>query len=438
MSWLKQKLVGVKHGFFEAFKAHIPKLERPDWTQFDFLSYCKRFDEYASKYPKVKSSLISIAGKVAGEGLFLVEAGDYPRAIEAKDYCEKFNDRVGMYLKVRQCAYRMAKYGTAFWEKDWNDVNGLNVQAIPRQRYMTPRFDEGSGEVAEWQYLVYGSPLYRWEVDKIAVFALDPEENPPFGISLLTGIDYELATQEEIRKNLLKYLERQAWASNVLQVGSDAHALTDAEYQQIKTEVKNADVGENFVTDHDIEVKVMGAAQVETRMIPETLRFSDDQITDSLMIAPISKLYNSTEASATKLADEENMRIIFPMQKIISEVLTKQIYQPLLEDAGFSVNVVPKVSFEPPDVYTLEDATYWKTLVDAKVVTPEQAAKELGIEYDSAFFKAEEQKQLDLMKQKTQQAQQSTQGNNPNQPPPKAGETWKVTKLKDEEEHKYE
>ncbi len=408
MSW-RQKLSdawsGTKKGFFESFKAKTPKQERPDWTIFNFQKYCERFDDYANRYPKVKSSLISIAGKVAGEGIFLIEAGDYPRAIEAKEYCEKFNDRVGIYLKVRQVAYRMAKYGTAFWEKDWSDVNGLNIQAIPRQQYMTPVFSE-RGEISNWNYKVYGSPLYTWNPVQIAVFALDPEENPPFGISMLTGIDYELSMQDNLRKNLDAYFQKQAFATNVLQVGDGNYMPQSSEVQDIEGKVKNRQVGEDFVTSYPTNLQVMGAAQVETRMIPDTLKFSDDQVTDSLMIAPISKIYNSTEASATKLADEENTRIIFPMQKIISEILVKEIYLPLLEDAGFSVNVVPKVSFEPPDVYTLEDMQYWKTGVDAKIVTPEQAAKELGIEYDSAFWKAEEQKQLDLMKQKAEGGEQ--------------------------------
>jgi len=401
-SRVKERLVQTRRGFFESFKALVPKQERADWTRFDFRTYSERFDGYASQYPKVKSSLLSIAGKVAGEGVFLVESGDYPRAIEAKEICEKFNKRMGMYLKVRQTAYRLTKYGTAFWELDWNAVNGLSVQAIPHQKYMTPTFSE-LGEVVGWEYKVYAQPLYKWKPEQIIVFALDPEENPPFGTSLLTGIDYELNTQDEIRKNLLAYLKKQAWASNIVQIGDkDFHPLP-AEISTITNEVKNREPGDDFVTGYTIENKVLGVANLETRMIPDTLKFGDDQVTDALMIAPVSKLYNSTEASSKTMENEENMRLIYPLQAIIAENLRTQVYQPLLEDMGYSVNTVPDVYFNPLDVHTNEEADYHVKLVtQIKCETPQQAAKELNIDYDDAYWeklKQEEQQQAKMKQQ---------------------------------------
>lgn len=417
-------------GLFERMQSVLPREHRPDWNNFSFEEYSRRFDDYCNKYPKVKSALLTIAGQVVADGVFTSIEEEYPRAVEAKKVCDQFNKRVGMYLLVRKTALRMAKYGTAFWELDFNDVNGLNVQLIPHQEYMKPVFV--GGEITGWNYELHHQVLHKWSKEQICVFPLDPEENDPYGTSLLTGIDRELATQDEISSNLLTYLRKQAWASNVLQVGDASIQPDDALISAINTEVKNRKVGEDFVTSYPIELKVMGAAQVETRMIPDTLKFSDDQVTDALMIPPISKLYNSTEASATVMTDWSRANLITPIQSIIAEVVEKQVYQPMLEDLGFTAKLTPALMFDPPDVHTNDEAQYWGTLLDKKVQTPEQVCKALGLKYDSAYWKQEEAKQLEQQQMQLEAKQanneQTQQETKPEQPTAK--ESWIVTKLK--------
>jgi len=428
MSWLKQKLTHAKHGFFERMQSVLPKQHRADWTNFNFEKYSKRFDEYCSKYPKVKSALLTIAGQVVADGVYTVINDKYDRALAAKKVCDDFNKRVGMYLLIRKTALRMAKYGTAFWELDFNNVNGLNVQLIPHQEHMMPVY--AGGVLSGWEYRVNNQQLYKWSKEQIAVFALDPEENEPFGTSLLTGIDYELDTQNQIRKNLLAYLEKQAWASNVLQVGDATIQPTEEMTSQINAEVKNREVGEDFVTSYPIELKVMGAAQVETRMIPETLKFGDDQTTDALMVPPISKLYNSTEASATVMTDWSHANLIAPIQKIISEIVEKQVYQPMLEDMGFTVKLTPELSYDPPDVHALEDVQYWQTAINSKIATPMQAAEALGIEYDEKYFadlEAKEQEKMNMQLQAKQAGAESEEDGEKGKPTAK--ESWLVTKV---------
>jgi hypothetical protein len=372
------------HGFFEKMQGVLTRQNRVDWNNFSFEEYSKRFDDYCSKYPKVKSALLTVAGQVVADGVFTSIEDDYPRAKDAQQICDDFNKHVGMYLKIRKTALRMVKYGTAFWELDWNDVNGLNVQLIPHQEHMVPIYV--ANELTGWEYQVNHKAQAKWDKEAIAVFALDPEENDPYGTSLLTGIDYELSAQDEIRSNLLAYLKKQAFASNVLQVGDGTFTPQTEEIDAIRTEVKNRKVGEDFVTSYPLGLQVMGAAAIETRMIPDTLKFTDDQVTDALMAPPISKLYNSTEASATVMTDWARANLITPIQNIIREVVEKQVYQPLLEDQNFTAKLTPELSFDPPDVHTTDEANYWKILLEGKVQSPEQVCKELGLIYDKKYF----------------------------------------------------
>lgn len=355
------------------------------------------------------SPRLTIAGQVVADGIYTSITEKYDRAIDAKQVCDDFNKRVGMYLKIRKTASRMVRHGTAFWELDWNNVNGLNVQLIPHDEHMQPVFV--NNELAGWEYRVHSTLLHKWDSNQIAVFALDPDENEPFGTSLLTGIDYELNAQDKIRENLLAYLTKQAFATNVLQVGDGTLTPTEAEIDTIRSEVKNRDVGEDFVTSYPLGLQVMGAAQVETRMIPDTLKFTDDQVTDALMAPPISKLYNSTEASATVMTDWARANLITPIQNIIREVIEKQIYQPLLEDNGFTAKLTPQLSFDPPDVHTNEEADFHAKLIASKVETPMQAADKLGIQYDEGYWLEQERKQQEQMQMqldaKTQQAEQN-------------------------------
>ena len=177
MSWIRQRLTTVKRGFFEKTQSTLPRQHRPDWTNFNFETYSSRFDDYCQRYPKVRSALLTVAGQVVADGVFttLENDMDYPRAQDAKQVCDDFNKRVGTYLLIRKTALRMVKYGTAFVEKDFNDVNGLNIQLIPHQEHMQPVYV--ADELTGWNYVIDHRILHEWTKDQIVVFALDPEEN---------------------------------------------------------------------------------------------------------------------------------------------------------------------------------------------------------------------------------------------------------------------
>jgi hypothetical protein len=419
-------LSAAKRGFFEKMQSKLPSSERADWSRFSFESYCERFDNYYNNYPKIKSSVLTIAGQGTSEGLFVI-ADEYDQANKAAQVCEKFNNRVNMVQMLYETFIRMVKYGTAFWEIDWNSVNGVDVQLIPHQEHMTPIYNDVDGSVKEWHYNVHATTLATYKPEQLLVFAWNIGENQPFGTSLLTGLDREVATTDEIVKNLKAYLEKQAFASNLVQIGDSTMTPQATEIQDITVKIRNRNVGEDFVTSYPIENKLLAAAQIETRMIPDTLQFMDDQITDALMAPPISKLYNSTEASALVMTEWCRSCLIKPMQRIAKQIIERQIYQPLLEDLGYSVRVVPKLIFENPEVNSSqpEIASFWGTLIDKQVITPKQVADKLGIEYDAAYWAKKEAQDMAMQQAKLDASAQ------PADEKPAVKESWLVQRIKE-------
>ncbi len=366
-------------GFFESFKAVVPKQERADWTRFDFKQYSETFDQMFMEHTDIKAQVMTIAGVATAEGVFVKPAGDYDRAKEAVKKIEDFNKRVRLKKKIYDTIIRIVKYGTCLWEKDFNSVQGLDVQLVPHQKYMAPQWTE-QGQVSRWEYRYHNVPKHSWAPEQICVFAMPPIQNPPFGTALLTGVDTELDIKTNILTNMNAYMEKQAFASNVLGVGDKDFRPTDSEVQAIESKVRNREVGEDFVTSYPTSLDVMGAAKIETRMIPEALTFVQERIQDAMLIPTISKIWNSTEASAKVMTDWCHAVIINPVQELIAHVIEEQVYWPYLEDQGFSLRVVPELDFEPPDkaFYELMQQVNVVDLVSAGVVSRKALAEKIG------------------------------------------------------------
>lgn len=376
---LLSRLRKAKRGFFESFKAVVPKQERADWTRFDFRQYSETFDQMFMSHTDIKAQVMTIAGVATAEGVFVKPAGDYDRAKEAVKKIEDFNKRVRLKKKIYDTIIRIVKYGTAFWEKDFQSVNGLDVQLVPHQKFMAPKWTE-QGQVGGWEFRYHGQPHHKWLPEQICVFAMPPIQNPPFGTALLTGVDTELEIKKNILTNMNAYMEKQAFASNVLGVGDQTYQPTDAQVQAIESKIRNREVGEDFVTNYPTKLDVMGAAKIETRMIPEALNFVQERIQDAMLIPTISKIWNSTEASAKVMTDWCHAVIINPVQELIAHVIEEQVYQPFLEDQGFSVRVIPELDFEPPDkaFYELMQQVNIVDLVNAGVVSRKALAEKIG------------------------------------------------------------
>jgi hypothetical protein len=72
--------------------------------------------------------------------------------------------------------------------------------------------------------------------------------------------------------------------------------------------------------------------------------------------------------------------VIIPIQRLLKRVIERKVYWPYLEARGYSVRNVPRVSFTPPDADKIEESEYYGLLVDKRIITPEAAARELGID----------------------------------------------------------
>ena len=155
----------------------------------------------------------------------------------------------------------------------------------------------------------------------------------------------------------------------------------------------------------------------------EILAFVKDQIVDGSMTAPVSKQYNSTQASLTEMAPIFRANLIAPLQRIIKRKIEHEVYRPLLMSKGFSVRVTPVLSFEAPDARRDEEALYYSTLVNAGIMPPEVAAKELGFEEEFLKWKKEKEAREEEMFQagKLNQPQQ--------QNVEQGGKKWQVTEI---------
>jgi hypothetical protein len=160
-----------------------------------------------------------------------------------------------------------------------------------------------------------------------------------------------------------------------------------------------------------------------------------------VMIAPISKLYNSTEASAKEMTKHIMTVVGQPWQWQLSSYFEQYILKPYITSQGYSVRSLPKVVFESPDVHKKEEGDYWVALVTNKIQTPMQACDHLGLEYDQEYWDAQLQLQQDQFKQQLDAKAQSQDANpfqkgkapndaQPKDAVPKAKEVWKVERVR--------
>ena len=403
---IRQKLGAFIAGrpaiFFESFKSQAGTKSELDLNlgRFDFMKYCEKYERYKQDYPKVKSALLTVSGQVMAEGVFTIPAErtdnktgkteKYPRAIEAKLEVDKLNEKINLDGIIQMTAQRMVHYGTAFLEKTYTPEFSVRPVVPKYQKYMMPRWNKELGVLDGWDLKIRNEVKASWKNNEIIVVPWDVDVHYPFGTSLLEGIDRELSISDNILAGLEKYVKRQAWATHMVQVGDPTYTPGDTELNAFRTQVRRGEVGQTIITNAPISKETLGAGDVETQMIPDILAFEDDQIADSLMMPPLSKLYNSTQASSVEMTDWARANLITPIQRIIQRKVEEELFWAYLEPLGYSKRVVPKLSFNPPEAGRLDEAKYWSELVVAKIASPKQAASDLGMDYDEAYWKEQE------------------------------------------------
>jgi len=245
-----------------------------------------------------------------------------------------------------------------------------------------------------------------WSEHEIVHFAWNiTSQSWPYGTSLLVGLDTEFEILEELETHAKDYMEKQAWPYEVLQLGDNDYRPTETDVSSVKSKWKNRDIGENIITTYPSQLMEGGTGGAPIRELSNILDFLKDNIVDGIMVPPISKQYNATEASAKVMMPHAHATLITPMQRLIRRKIESEIYRPFLEDKGYSVRVCPKILFEPPDAHREEDAEYFSKLCPGEVIIPPAAiAKELGYEEEyEKWSKEKERKEQEQMEQ--QQAQ---------------------------------
>ena len=373
---------------------------------FDFEKYCDKMDTYYLNYPKVKSMVLSIAGQVMAEGLFVQpatkknaegKAESNARSEKAAELCDDLNEQIALDEATYENSLKLTKYGSTFMEKTFEPFFGARI--LPHMKYIRPNYDKATKKLVGWSLIHRNTPLATYSNDEILPIRWDINRNDPFGTSMLTGIDRELTTKDEIIEGMKAYLKNNAWAAHLIQVGDEHERPGPDTVDKVKYDLKNRRPGQALVTSFKIDAKTLGTGDVETRMIPDTIAYLNDEITDALLVPPISKLYNSTEASAKVMTAWTRAVIITPMQRIFKRRYETGIYWPYLESLGYSRRNVPTLAFNPPETGREEEATYWVTLVKAGIASRQVAAAELGIPWEEPEVEKPEEEEEEKNRQ---------------------------------------
>lgn len=416
-------------GFFDHYGTKGKKktyfLLESDWS-----SRYKTYESWLIEYPEIKSMLLTVAGQGIADGVFLESAGDYPRAEEAKEWCEELNRKIGLDLIIYNTLYAMAGYGTQFLEKTWTPE--YDVRVVPGQQFIVPLEREPTGEVTSWRQVIKGKEVARWNSDEIIVLNWNEGRFSPYGTSLMDGLDIYLEGLHDILANTTEYMKKTAWPGNLFRVGGpvdDGGIPQESEVQTITSKMKNFQPGDNYVTSYKIDHKVVGPASAEPRMLPDVLTFYKTGLVDGTMTVPVSFQYQRSLASAEEMGRQERANLILPMQRIVKRFVERQIYWPYLENNGFSFRVVPSLSFESPEAHRDEDAAYFSTLVQAEIISPKTAASELGYEKQYKEWEVEKKREQQQMMKQQQLMQREEEKESDEMKDKTVGKSYVVTEL---------
>ena len=389
---------------------------------------CQHFDLLAEEYPLFNQSCLALAGMVMSQGAFHKAAVNkqddtYPLAEEAKWRCEKLGRDMRINSRFYETVLKMAKYGGCFWEATFTPSFG--VRLAPRQEHIEPAEMDKEGNITRWRQVIHGTVVAEWSATptRNGTYLINIPWNVtpntwPYGASLGTGSETELSALIEMERDAQNYMEKQAWPYEVLALGNEKSHVLESDYSHAKNQWRNREPGEGIVT-RNMPVNIIpgGTGSSPIRELAVLCQLMKDNAHDGLMVAPISKLYNSTEASAKVLTKHIMTTLGQPMQWIIKEAYEEYVLKPFLEHASFSVKSCPNVLFESPDVHKTEEGEYWSLLVERQIQTPKQAADHLGLEYDEEYWTKEQERML-------QQAQAHQQPDGEEE-----GKSYRVTEL---------
>jgi len=389
-------------------------------------SRCSKFEKMYQQYPMLKQGILTLAGIVMSEGAYTSPAVNksdetYPLAEEAQWRVDKLNKQYRVNSMFYNTVNIMGKFGSCFWEKTSTPEFGFRI--IPNQESIEPAFYNDIGEVTEWRQVIWGTEHAKWSADQIVHYAWNVSSNSwPYGTPLLIGLDVETEALLGLEESAKDFMEKEAWPYEILSLGDAVNQINPADYNTAKGAWKNRQPGQG-ITARNIPISLLkgGTGDTPLRELSDLMALMKDNIQDGLMVPPISKLYNSTEASAKVMTKHVMTVLGQPIQWLLKENYEEQLLKPYMEQIGFSVKSTPEIIFESPDVHKQEEGEFWVGLVASKIQTPQQACEHLGLEYDEEFWSKEEEKLL----QQQQDANKPQEGE-PSESKPQSGVTYEV------------
>jgi hypothetical protein len=391
-----------------------------------WLNSCRHYDKLWREYPLFRQAVTTLAGMVNPQGIFFKPAVNrkdetYRLAEEAEYRCTMFRDQHAVNTKLYNTAWTIAKYGSCFWEL--TETPNFDFRLPPMQEHIEPYQADAQGNITSWRQIVNGQTAAQWTSDELVLLSWNPTTDTwPYGNGLGVGLETEMEMLIDVEQSVRDYSEKAAWPYEILQLGDSEHGVTDSDYSAARSEWRSRQPGEGIATRNmPVNIIAGGTNSAPIRELAALCALMKDNIHDGFIVPPLSKLYNSTEASAKVMTQHVMTVLGQPLQWLLRENLTSYVLKPFLEASGFSRKSCPVALFESPDVAKKEEGEFWVSLVNAKVQSPVQACEHLDLEYDEDYWLEEERKQQAQFEQK--QAKQDNQFAQP-----KSEEVWEVRK----------
>ena len=403
----KTLLERFKAGYDKGVGTGKPKRKVFHVGQNSWYSRCKHYDQLWEEQPLFKQSVLALAGLVVSQGVFLKPAVNkqdetYGLAEEAVWRIEKSLVHEHVNMKFYNTVVNIGKYGACFWEID--NTNEFKWQLPTLQECIEPAEADEQGQIVRWRQRVNGVIQAEWTNEELIIIPWNTTTATwPYGSSLGVGSETELEALIDMETNAKDYMEKQAWPYEILALGNENSRVLDSEYATARTEWRNRKPGEGIATRNmPVEIIPGGTGSAPIRELSTLCQLMKDNVHDGLIMPPLSKLYNSTEASAKVMTAHVMSILGQPIQWLLKETYQENVLKRYLEGIGFSRKSCPEVLFESPDVHKKEEGEYWVGLVTAKIQSPKQAAEHLGLEYDEEYWDAEFERQQQELQQNQQ------------------------------------
>ena len=371
------------HEKFKGYFATGQPVRKPRnfyYGEHSWTKRCQYAEEIVQRHPLAKSQILTIAGQLMADGVFTeaahTEGPHAKRSEEAKDIIDDFNRQIGLDTLLYDTAVNMGKLGSCFWEKTETPI--FDVEMFSKQETIEPAAQDENGLITAWR-----QDKVTWNTDQIIHFPWNITAfSWPYGTTLFSGLGQVFEILEQMQVDIQEFMHHAAFPYELWQVGNGEYVPLGTEIDTIRAAIKNWSPGEHHVTSYPIELKTGGTGDKSITNLNEILDFLYNECIDGLMMPPISKQYNSTEASAKEMMPWARANLIQPMQRIIKRKIENELYKPYLESLGYSVKVCPHLSFESPDANKLEEMEYWMGAVQSNIVPPLYAAEQLGFDVE--------------------------------------------------------